>query len=215
MFSLRKSAVGGGESAYMEALKVDPEEFDDQFDRWLKERFKPFRDKERPMDYGRNIAPKPGRTHFSSVLSLEASPSGDMLAAVVGNSRDYELDIVLLSAKNGDGDPEPDRRASITRGGSSTSPRPAACAATWCRGLRGRRSATRSRILRGPARSRRSCCINVANGEIETADPPRDGRWPGVTDVQSGRQARGVFGDPERRHRHFLRRTLRPASSPT
>jgi WD40 repeat protein len=101
LFSLRKGAIGSGESAYKEALKVEPEEFDDMFDRYLKERFKPFRDKERPMDYGRNIAPKPERTNFASVLSLEASPSGDMIAAVVGNSRDYELDIALLSAKDG------------------------------------------------------------------------------------------------------------------
>src|SRR6187431_2967372 len=102
LFSLRKSAVGSGESAYMEALKVDPEEFDDMFDRYLKDRFKAFRDKERPVDYGRNLAPKPGTTAFSNVLSIEASPSGDMLAAVVANNRDYELDIILISAKNGE-----------------------------------------------------------------------------------------------------------------
>ena len=29
LFSLRKSVIGGGESAYEEALKVKPEEFDD------------------------------------------------------------------------------------------------------------------------------------------------------------------------------------------
>ena len=30
-----------------------PEEFDQQFEKYLKDRFKPFRDKERPADYGR------------------------------------------------------------------------------------------------------------------------------------------------------------------
>src|SRR5204863_2855820 len=39
LFSLRKSVIGGGDSAYEEALKVKPEDFDDQFDRYLKERF--------------------------------------------------------------------------------------------------------------------------------------------------------------------------------
>ena len=102
LFSLRKSAVGSGESAYQEALKVDPEEFDDMFDRYLKDRFKAFRDKERPVDYGRNLAPKAGTSAYSNVLSIEASPSGDMLAAVVANNRDYELDIILISAKNGE-----------------------------------------------------------------------------------------------------------------
>lgn len=101
LFSLRKSAVGGGDSAYQEALKVSPDEFDDLFERYLVERFKPFRDKERPVDYGRNLAPG-NRTHFSNVLSIEASPSGDMIAAVVANNRDYELDVVVLSAHDGD-----------------------------------------------------------------------------------------------------------------
>jgi hypothetical protein len=101
LFSLRKSVIGGGESAYEEALKVKPEEFDEQFDRYLKTRFRPFRDKERPNDYGRNIAPNPERTPFVAVVSIEPSPTGDMVAAVVGNRRDQELDIVLISSKDG------------------------------------------------------------------------------------------------------------------
>ncbi|MEO8070121.1 MAG: hypothetical protein ABI652_01870, partial [Acidobacteriota bacterium] len=63
--------------------------------------FKPFRDKERPADYGRNLAPSAERTPFVSVLSIAPSPSGDMIAAAVGNRRDQELDLVLLSAKDG------------------------------------------------------------------------------------------------------------------
>jgi hypothetical protein len=57
LFSLRKSVIGGGEDAYMEAFKLTPEEFDQQFDKYLKDRFRPFRDKERPADYGRNLRP--------------------------------------------------------------------------------------------------------------------------------------------------------------
>ncbi len=101
LFSLRKNVLGSGETAYEEALKVEAEDFDEQFDRYLKERFKPFRDKERPADYGRNLAPSVERTPYVSVLSLEPSPSGDMLAAVVGNRKDQELDIVLVSAYDG------------------------------------------------------------------------------------------------------------------
>jgi WD40 repeat protein len=101
LFSLRKSVIGGGESAYEEALKLKPEDFDEQFDRYIKERFKPFRDKERPADYGRNIAPNRERTEYVSVLSLEPSPTGDMIAAVVGNRRDQELDIIMISSRDG------------------------------------------------------------------------------------------------------------------
>ena len=60
LFALRKSVIGGGEDAYEEALQMKPDEFDQQFERYLKERFKPFRDKERPADYGRDLVAEPG-----------------------------------------------------------------------------------------------------------------------------------------------------------
>ena len=34
LFSLRKNVIGGGESAFEEALRLKPEEFDEQFDRY-------------------------------------------------------------------------------------------------------------------------------------------------------------------------------------
>src|SRR5262245_47511692 len=75
LFSLRKSVIGGGESAYEEALKVTPEEFDEQFDRYLKERFRPFRDKERPTEYGRNLVPNPRHNRsLTQVIAIEPSP---------------------------------------------------------------------------------------------------------------------------------------------
>lgn len=101
LFSLRKNVLGSGETAYEEALKLSAEEFDSQFDRYIKDRFKPFRDKQRPADYGRNLAPNPERTPFVYVLSVEPSPSGDMLAVVTVNRKDQELDIVLVSARDG------------------------------------------------------------------------------------------------------------------
>jgi hypothetical protein len=101
LFSLRKSVVGGGEGAYMEAFQLEPEEFDQQFDRYLKARFKPFRDKETPADYGRNLAPKRKNSDFVGAITVEPSPSGDILATVTLNMKDREVDIVLVSAKDG------------------------------------------------------------------------------------------------------------------
>jgi hypothetical protein len=101
MFALRKSVIGGGEDAYEEALKLKKEEFDESFERYLKERFKPFRDKERPADYGRDLAPSKEKTNFAQALSIAPSPSGDLIAAVTANRKDQELDIVLLSSKDG------------------------------------------------------------------------------------------------------------------
>ena len=101
LFALRKSVIGGGEDAYEEAFKLKAEDFDQQFEKYLKDRFKPFRDKERPADYGRNLAPDPEKSAFSSALTVEPSPSGDLLAIVTPNRKDREYDIVLVSAKDG------------------------------------------------------------------------------------------------------------------
>jgi hypothetical protein len=101
LFSLRKSVIGGGDSAYDEAFKLKAEEFDQQFEKYLKDRFKPFRDKERPMDYGRDLAPNPEKSRFMAALSAEPSPSGDLVAIFTGNRRDQEYDIVLVSSKDG------------------------------------------------------------------------------------------------------------------
>ena len=101
LFSMRKSIVGGGEGAYQEAFQLTAEEFDQQFDRYLKARFKPFRDKETPADYGRNLAPKPEKSSFYGALTAEPSPSGDLLAVATINRKDREVDIVLISAKDG------------------------------------------------------------------------------------------------------------------
>jgi len=107
LFSLRRQVIGGGEgggggdNAYQNAFQISPEEFDRQFDLYLKARFRPFRDKEQPADYGVNLAPDPQDTDFNSSISVEPSPSGDLLAVVTGNLGDYENDIVLVSSQDG------------------------------------------------------------------------------------------------------------------
>ena len=101
LFALRKAVIGGGEEAYEEAFQISADDFDQQFDKYLKDRFKAFRDRERPADYGRNLAPDPERTRFRNAYSVEPSPSGDLFAIATGNGSDREMDIVLVSAKDG------------------------------------------------------------------------------------------------------------------
>ena len=101
LFSLRKSVIGGGEDAYEEALRMKKDEFDQNFERYLKDRFKPFRDKERPADYGRDLSPNKEKTHYAEALAIAPSPSGDLIAVVTVNRKDQELDIILISSKDG------------------------------------------------------------------------------------------------------------------
>ena len=102
LFALRKNVLGGGTDAYEEAFHLSTEEFDLEFDKYLKDRFKPFRDKERPADYGTSLAPDPKKTRYPAVYSIEASPSGDLIAAMASNRKDRELDIILISSQDGE-----------------------------------------------------------------------------------------------------------------
>jgi hypothetical protein len=101
LFALRKTVVGGGDSPYEEAFRLKASEFDEQFRKYLRDRFKPFRDKQRAGDYGPNLAPDREKTPYPVALSITASPSGEMLAVAAGNRKDQELDIVLVSARDG------------------------------------------------------------------------------------------------------------------
>ena len=102
LFGLRRASIGGGgDSVYEEAFDLDGDEFDDEFRRYLDDRFEAFRDKERPIDYGRNLAPAPS-SRYPVVFNIESSPSGEVIAAVAVNRKDQENDIVLLSAQTGE-----------------------------------------------------------------------------------------------------------------
>jgi hypothetical protein len=102
LFALRKSVIGGaGEDVYMQAFRMKPKEFSQQFQKWLKERFKPYRDKQIPSDYGLDLSPDPRKSHFVSAISNSPSPSGELIAILTGNRRDREFDVVLISGKDG------------------------------------------------------------------------------------------------------------------
>jgi Tol biopolymer transport system component len=102
IYTLRKNIIGGGmEDIYRQAFRTSPGEFDDAFDKWLKERFKVYRDKQRPSDYGRLLSPDSERTPYTQVLAFAPSPSGELVAAFTGNRADGEIDLVLLSTQDG------------------------------------------------------------------------------------------------------------------
>ncbi len=102
LYTFRKNVVGGGmDQIYLQAFRLKPEEFDEQFEKWLKERFKPFRDKQRPSDYGKDLSPNQEKTPFTQVFAFTTSPSGEIIAALTGNRAEGEADLVLLSSRDG------------------------------------------------------------------------------------------------------------------
>jgi len=107
LYTLRKWILSGTtegiyKQAYKQAFRTTPEAFDRSFDKWLRERFKPFRDKERPSDYGRDLSPDPEKTAFTQVFGFAPSPTGEMVAAITADRSNGKATIVLLSARDGE-----------------------------------------------------------------------------------------------------------------
>ena len=192
LFALRKAVIGGGDSAYEEAFRLKPEEFDEQFDKYLKDRFKPFRDKERPPDYGKDLAPKRGKTPYSVVVSIEPSPSGDLMAVAAGNRKDQELDIVLMSTKDGKvirnltERLQPEARLRVHRHAGRFPEQRGA------HGCRGRRPATSIAYFARTEKNKTLILQNVVLEEDRTADRAEDRRRSGVARHQPGRQGSGL-----------------------
>ena len=139
-----------------------------------------------------------------------------MLAAVVGNARDQELDIVLLSAQGRPGHPQPDARAStrprvrVHRDGRRPARQPRAVDRVGA----GRRP---HRVLRAhregqDARSSRTS----STGKTEQQHRP-ERRWTARSRRRSARTARRVAfaGAAGRRQRHLRGRPRDAASSRT
>ena len=77
LYTFRKNIVGGGmEDIYQQAFRIKPEEFDEAFEKWLKERFKPFRDKQRPERLRQGPLPEPGEDVLHPGLRLQPQPLG-------------------------------------------------------------------------------------------------------------------------------------------
>ena len=57
LLACARASSAAATTPFEEAFRIKADEFDQQFEKYLKDRFKPFRDKERPIDYGRNLAP--------------------------------------------------------------------------------------------------------------------------------------------------------------
>ena len=102
LYTMRKGILGGGpEELFKQAFRTTPEEFDAAFDKWLKERFKPYRDKQRPDDFGHDLSPNPEKTSFTQAFAFAPSPSGEIAAVVTANRNEGEADVVLVSTKDG------------------------------------------------------------------------------------------------------------------
>lgn len=99
LFEYRRVLLTGNVGkAIKDSFGMEPEEFDRQFQRYLRKKYLPaLLEKMEPEDYGREIGyKKKGVFTFSPSLS----PSGELLAVLTTKNED--IDVVILSARDGE-----------------------------------------------------------------------------------------------------------------
>jgi hypothetical protein len=96
LFEFRNTFGGRAERAVERAFRIDPEDFDLDFRRWLRKKYLPqLVETGEPSDFGRPFRDEEGE--IDSVISPAASPSGDLVAALAVTRGD--LDIVLYDTR--------------------------------------------------------------------------------------------------------------------
>jgi Tol biopolymer transport system component len=96
LYEFRNTIGSRPDRALQRALKIDPEDFDLDFRRWLRKKYLPeLVATGEPSDFGRPFRDEAGT--IDEVLSPVASPSGDLVAALAVTRGD--VDLVLYDAR--------------------------------------------------------------------------------------------------------------------
>ncbi|UCH95232.1 MAG: BamA/TamA family outer membrane protein [Candidatus Aminicenantes bacterium] len=99
LYALKGSSIltrGGGN--ILRVLDYTPKVFNHEFGKYLRERFAKFVTKEDPEDYSYIIGPD---FPLGGAISTQISPSGEVLAVFTLNLKAPDLDIMLISMKDG------------------------------------------------------------------------------------------------------------------
>ena len=96
MIEMRNTIGARVGRAVERTFRMDPEDFDGEFRRWLRKRYLPeLVETGEPADFGRPF--RVGRNNTSAELSPAASPSGDLVAAF--STAKGDIDVVLFDAR--------------------------------------------------------------------------------------------------------------------
>lgn len=96
LFEFRNTFGGRADRAVERAFRIDPEDFDLDFRRWLRQKYLPkLVETGEPSDFGRPFRDDKGE--IRQAISPTASPSGDLVAALAVTGGD--LDIVLYDTR--------------------------------------------------------------------------------------------------------------------
>ena len=95
------SPLVGRREPLRKAFALGPREFGQEFHKYLRLRFKDFAGRENPEDYSLPLGPEFPMNPYFFAFSHALSPSGDIAATVTYNALDNDMDIVLISTRDG------------------------------------------------------------------------------------------------------------------
>ncbi|MGB2762938.1 MAG: hypothetical protein WBC20_00860 [Candidatus Aminicenantaceae bacterium] len=99
--SMKRSPLVGRRSPTQRAFNMTYKEFNHEFKKYLRTRFKDFVSRENPEDYSIALGPEFPLNPYYFSLAHAVSPSGDIVAVLTQSVKDYDIDIILISTKDG------------------------------------------------------------------------------------------------------------------
>ncbi|MCK4364330.1 MAG: hypothetical protein KAW85_05975, partial [Candidatus Aminicenantes bacterium] len=99
--SLKRSPFIGRRNPVKRAFNMEYKDFNHEFKKYLRAKHKDFLLRENPEDYSIPLGPEFPLNPYYFSLSHDVSPSGDIVAVLTQNVKDYDIDIVLISTKDG------------------------------------------------------------------------------------------------------------------
>lgn len=98
LYSLKGGSIFSMRRNVLKVLDYTPKRFNHEFGKYLRKRFKKFFTREEPEDYSYVIGPD---FPYAYSFSHQLSPSGEMLAVLTVNRIQMDIDIILISMKDG------------------------------------------------------------------------------------------------------------------
>ena len=99
--ALKSSPLIGRITPLKKAFNLKPAEFNYEFRKYLREKSKKYLLRENPEDYSIALGPKFPLNPYYFTFSHAVSPSGDLVAGITYNVTDFDIDLVLISTRDG------------------------------------------------------------------------------------------------------------------
>jgi len=98
LFTYRGGGIAGGRKNFLKTFDYSAKLFNYDFRKYMRDKFKKFVTRENPEDYSYSIGPD---IPYVYSFSHQVSPGGELLAVMTANLKDQDIDIIMISMKDG------------------------------------------------------------------------------------------------------------------